>query len=83
MGIIYQTAWLLYRDGDYAATAEELYLNGLEVSPDRPQFLYGLFDLYLSGGREKEALEVGKEIARLWPTDSSVRQRIQLLEAAQ
>lgn len=79
MGVIYQTAWALYEDGAYAARAEEMFLAGLKISPNRPQFLYGLFDLYASGGREAEAIEIGKEIVRFWPNDSLLEQKLRLL----
>ncbi|OGG39575.1 hypothetical protein A2116_00760 [Candidatus Jorgensenbacteria bacterium GWA1_49_17] len=79
MGIVYQAAWLLYADETYAGKAEELYLEGLKISPNRPQFLYGLFDLYASGGRRAEAIEIGKEIVRFWPNDSLLEQKLRLL----
>ncbi len=80
MGIVYQTAWSVYENKVYAEAAENLYLRGLEVSPDRPQFLYGLFDLYLSEGRVREAIEVGEQITAIWPADSLVGQKIRLLK---
>ncbi len=83
MGIVYQTTWSIYEDKVYAEAAENLYLRGLEVSPNRPQFLYGLFDLYLSEGRVKEAIEVGEQITAIWPADSLVGQKLQLLKASE
>ena len=79
MGIVYQTAWSVYENEVYAKAAEDLYLKGLEISPNRPQFLYGLFDLYFSKNDTGKAVEIGREIIRFWPTDLSIERRLQLL----
>ncbi len=82
LAILYQTGWSLYQDKIYALRAEELYLRGLEVSPNRPQFLYGLFDLYLATGNRVKAVAVGEEIIRFWPTDSLVKQNLERIQEA-
>lgn len=67
MGILYQNAWSLYRDELYAKKTEEFYLRGLEISPNRPQFLYGLFDLYVSRNERGKAAVIAETINRFWP----------------
>jgi len=81
MGIIYQKNWLFYKDPVFAAKAEDMYLKGLAISPNRPQFLYGLFDLYLSGRRMEEAKSVGEKILGFWPNDSLMEEKLRILTA--
>jgi hypothetical protein len=83
MGIIYQKIWFFHKEPVYAAKAETLYLKGLEISPNRPQFLYGLFDLYLSGGRVEDAKQIGEKIIGFWPNDSVTWEKLRLLGALQ
>lgn len=54
--------------------AEALYKEGLQLSPKRPQFLYGLFSLYLAEGDTAAAKPIGEEILKYWPTDQKVSQ---------
>jgi hypothetical protein len=75
-----QSAWETTGDGRYAQRAEDLYLRCLKVSPRRPQCLYGLLRLYISGEKKKEALEVGEEILRYWPQDARVKRALKELE---
>jgi tetratricopeptide (TPR) repeat protein len=73
LGNIHQMAWLLYGDKNYRQKAEELYLQGLEISPNRSQFLYDLFELYLSAGEREKAAEIQEEIIRFWPGDLRIQ----------
>lgn len=77
--IVYQTGWLLYGDEKYFQQAEFYLLQGLEKSPNRPQFLYGLFDLYSAKKENAKALGIGETIIRLWPKDSYIKEKVQLL----
>jgi hypothetical protein len=43
------------------------------LSPNRPQFLYGLFDFYRMTGNFARAREVGEKILALWPEDELAR----------
>lgn len=61
-----------YKKLDALQKAEELYKEGLILSPNRPQFLYGLFALYTAEGRSEEAKSIGETILKYWPTDQSV-----------
>lgn len=61
-----------YNKPDILPAAEELYKEGLQLSPNRPQFLYGLFSLYLTEGKSAEAKTIGEEILKYWPTDKNV-----------
>lgn len=50
-----------------------LLLRGLELSPNRPQFLYGLFDYELHFGSNAEARKYGELILKYWPDDKQVQ----------
>ncbi|MCP6720026.1 MAG: hypothetical protein KJI72_01700 [Patescibacteria group bacterium] len=73
VGNLYQLGWELYGDEGYFERAEANYLRGLEISPRRPQFLYGLLQLYMAAGDKERIREVGEEISRYWPADGNVR----------
>jgi len=73
VGNLYQLGWELYGDEGYFKRAEASYLRGLEISPRRPQFLYGLLRLYVAVGDEERTREIGEEILRYWPIDGGVR----------
>jgi len=40
----------------------------VKLSPDRPQFLFALFDLYRASGRKEDAARVGEKIMKFWPS---------------
>jgi len=63
----------------YLAEAEEFFLKGLELSPRRPQFLYGLFDIYRFKGDHEKARFFGEEILAQWPTDERIRDLVDAL----
>ena len=61
-----------YKQASALQKAEELYQEGLQLSPKRPQFLYGLFSLYLAEGNAAAAKPIGEEILKYWPDDQNV-----------
>jgi tetratricopeptide (TPR) repeat protein len=63
-----------YKQSAALQKAEELYKEGLILSPKRPQFLYGLFSLYLAEGNAAAAKPIGETILKYWPTDKNVSQ---------
>lgn len=67
------TAYQITRLPDYLEDAEKYYRLGLKLSPNRPQFLYGLFDLYRNAGNESGISEMGERILQLWPEDERIR----------
>jgi len=62
----------IYKKPEAFQKAEELYKQGLELSPHRPQFLYGLLSLYLAEGKTVEAKAIGETILKYWPTDQNI-----------
>ncbi len=61
-----------YNKPDMLSAAEQLYKKGIQLSPNRPQFLYGLFSLYLAEGKSADAKAIGQEILKYWPDDRNV-----------
>ena len=57
----------------YFEAAKHYYEEGVKLSPDRPQFLYGLFDIYRIEGNKEEVKKIGDRILSNWPTDERVK----------
>lgn len=72
LGLMHQAALMETRNGWHLAAAQRYFEEGLRLSPDRPQFLYGLFDVYRLKGDFGRAREVGEKIFTLWPWDERV-----------
>lgn len=79
LGLMHQTAAVKTRDGRYLAVAQAYFEEGLRRGPDRPQFLYGLLDLYRMTGDFDRAREAGERILALWPSDERVRKALEEL----
>lgn len=54
-------------DGERLAAAERYYLQGLALSPRRPELLLALYNLYSAVGRQAEAEAISQEILTYWP----------------
>lgn len=81
-GAVEQTAFNVTGDKYFFDKAENYFKNGLDVSPSRPQFLYGLFDLYERSHNKDGAVAIGQEIIKLWPQDSDTAQAVSSLTSA-
>lgn len=46
--------------------------RGIEISPDRPQFLYALVDWEMRYGSNDEALKYAERVKELWPSDINI-----------
>jgi len=67
LGNLRQAVWEIFKsDKDYQK-AEEYYLKGLKLSPTRPQFLYGLQQLYKSKSETEKERQTTEKINALWP----------------
>ena len=70
-GALYQSAGIVAGNMSYFEKAKEYYEEGLRYSPRRPQFLYGLFDIYGALGDSDSAKRIGDEILKYWPDSIS------------
>lgn len=76
-GVVYEVAALQAKDSDYLAKSYEQFRRGLELSPNRPQFLLGLFDIYRFAHQTENVESVGQRILQLWPWDGRTRGALQ------
>jgi hypothetical protein len=79
LGFAHQAAAIQTRDGRYLAFARKYFEEGLRRGPNRPQFLYGLFDVYRMQGDIRRAREIGEKIISLWPGDERVARMLKEL----
>jgi hypothetical protein len=74
MGAINEMAYTHIGDKAYLDAAEKYYAEGVALGPDRPQVLYGLFDVYRMEGNVSGTETVASTILKNWPSDQSVQQ---------
>jgi len=72
LATMYQTAFVRTSDVRYLEAAQQNYLRGLELAPRRPQFLYGVFDVYRMAGDVQGVLDTKAKIMELWPDDERI-----------
>lgn len=76
LGDLYRAAGFKYHNQEYLKKAEETYKEGLALSPKRPQFLYGLLQIYLEEKNIEKANEIMKKIVEYWPNDPEIQKMI-------
>jgi hypothetical protein len=74
MGLANQIAFTQTKNEVYYNAALSYFLYGNKLGPQRPQTLYGLFDLYRLTNNKAGMQAVGAQILQLWPNDPTVRQ---------
>lgn len=75
-GAINEIAFATTGDPTYLAAAQKWYQEGVTLGPNRPQSLYGLFDVYRAEGDVTDTIAVGTTILRNWPTDTNTQQAL-------
>ena len=73
LGLMNEGAAIQTRDGRYADAAQGYFERGLTLSPRRPQFLYGLFDVFRMKGDLPSAQKTGEKILSFWPADPKIK----------
>jgi hypothetical protein len=63
-------------DPRYLAAAEHYYSEAHELGPNRPQALYGLFDIYRAEGDVTNTKMIANQIIANWPEDMQIRQAV-------
>jgi hypothetical protein len=83
-GAVNEIAFAGTGDPTYLAAAEKWYKEGQALGPNRPQALYGLFDVYRAAGDETDTIAIGEKILTNWPSDTQIQQAMEqfLLEKA-
>ena len=57
----------------YLSAAHDYFEQGLLLGPKRPQFLYGMFDVYRIEGNIAGVQAVAQQILAQWPRDERVK----------
>jgi hypothetical protein len=76
-GAVNETAFASTGDPNYLAAALKYYQEGEMDGPNRPQPLYGLFDIYRAEGDATDTVAVGEKILSNWPTDTRIQAALQ------
>lgn len=77
LGALNATAFRQTGNGEYLLAAENYFRKGLVFSPKRPQYLYGLFDIYRMGNDLAKGQDVGEKILSLWPINNKAKGQLE------
>jgi hypothetical protein len=77
MGAINEMAYAHSGNPAYITASQKYYEEAVLLGPNRPQALYGLFDVYRAEGNVASATAVGDRILSDWPADTSIAQSLQ------
>lgn len=80
-GAINEIAFAETGSTSYLAAAEKWFGEAVALGPNRPQSLYGLFDVLRASDNVTGTIQVGQKILQNWPTDTQVQQVLQQYEA--
>ena len=73
MGAINEIAFAQTGEQSYLTASKRYYEEGERLGPDRPQVLYGLFDIYRAMGDVTNTKRVADKILTNWPTDTRIQ----------
>ncbi len=76
LGAINEMAFTKTGQLRYLQGAHKYYSKGLEIGPKRPQFLFGLFDIYRMEGDVKGTIDIAQQIMSQWPADTRTPQAL-------
>lgn len=82
LGLLHQRAFFQTHNVAYLESAIAYYKEGYARGPQRPQCLYGLFDVYRITGDAAQVEAVAKQILAQWPGDETVRAAYEKFSAA-
>ena len=82
-GAVNEIAFVRIGDPTYLAAAQKWYQEGETLGPNRPQPLYGLFDVYRAEGDVSDTISVANKIVANWPSDTRIQQSlVQFIQSA-
>lgn len=73
LGDLYKTNAFKYKNSDYLNKAQFFYEEGQKLGPKRPQFLYGLLQVYLQKRDVLKANEITTSLLNYWPKDKDLQ----------
>jgi len=71
--------WFSYKEKKDFELAQKYFLKGLEKSPKRPQYLYGLFEFYRLSNLNAQSRLIGEKILDYWPQDQRIVEALKTL----
>jgi len=77
LGAINEMAYVHTGNPTYLVDSQKYYEQGVALGPNRPQSLYGLFDVYRAEGYIASTTAIGEKILSNWPTDTSIASSLQ------
>ncbi len=77
VGAVNEIAFANTGDPAYIIAARQYYEEGRALGPNRPQSLYGLFDVYRAMGDVTDTSIVANTILTNWPTDANIGPALQ------
>jgi len=80
-GAVNEIAFAQTGNPTYLIAAQKWYQEGVTLGPNRPQSLYGLFDVYRAESDASGTIAVGTTILHNWPTDTNVQQAMAVFSA--
>jgi len=72
LGMMNEVAFIKTKEPKYLQAAEKYFKMEQALGPKRPQGLYGLFDVYMLGGKFDEFKKVADQIMSQWPSDTRI-----------
>jgi hypothetical protein len=81
IGAINEIAFVKTGNPAYLQEAKKYYEEGHALGPNRPQTLYGLFDVYRFLNDVPDAESTAQTILSNWPSDQNVKQGVAALQA--
>ena len=76
-GAINEIAFAETGSQTYLAAATKWYQEANQLGPNRPQALYGLFDVYRAANNTTDTIATGQHILANWPSDIRIQQALQ------
>ena len=80
-GAINEIAFATTGDKSYLATAKQWYEEAHQLGPNRPQPLYGLFDVYRASNNRTDTIAIAQQIIVNWPSDARIQMALTQFEA--
>lgn len=76
LGAINEMAFVRTNDPTYLRASQQHYEEGEQLGPNRPQVLYGLFDIYRAENNASRTIAIANKILTNWPSDQSIQQSL-------
>ena len=76
VGAVNEIAFARTGQADFLSAAQQAYEEGEQLGPNRPQALYGLFDVYRAEDDASDTVAIANKILTNWPSDMTIQQAL-------